>query len=130
MPLDQEVAAASHAPGREMAKVVYRLGGSKDVDQLPGIEEVAQEIAAVIDPVLAAPLAELSLGQIIVAVIRVGSQYQLRFPREVVLLAKAALYVDRFSRLMAPGWTMLSDPELVWFLTSGDRPKLHLIESA
>ena len=115
---------------REMAKVVYRLGGSKDVDQLPGIEEVAQEIAAVIDPVLAAPLAELSLGQIIVDVIRVGSQYQLRFPREVVLLAKAALYVDRFSRLMAPGWTMLSDPELVWFLTGGDRPKLHLIESA
>lgn len=103
----------------EMAKVIFRLGGKGEIAEAEGLEHAARDIASVIEPVLAAPLSELSLGQLLVDVLRVGSRHQLRFPQEVILLAKAALYMDRFSRLMAPEWSMLADPELVWFLMGG-----------
>src|SRR3546814_7275062 len=44
------------------------------------------------------------------------SRYEVRLPRELVLVAKQMLYFERYAKLMAPDWAILNDPELIGFL--------------
>ena len=47
---------------------------------------------------------------------RIGTRYEVRLPRELVLVAKQLLYFERYAKLMAPDWAILADPELLSFL--------------
>ncbi len=52
----------------------------------------------------------------LIDIIRIGTRYEVRLPRELVLVAKQLLYFERYAKLMAPDWTILDDPELIAFL--------------
>ena len=80
--------------------------------QRPGLEpRLAADVA-----VLRRPLSEISYGELLVDVVRIGTRYQVRFPRELVLVAKQLVYFERYGKLMAPDWAILNDPELIGFL--------------
>ena len=70
-------------------------------------------------PILGRPLSEISYGQVLIDIVRIGTRYEVRLPRELVLVAKQMLYFERYAKLMAPDWNILNDPDLIGFLFEG-----------
>jgi len=100
----------------EVAKAIYELGA---VLQPQDLEESARDIAEIVEPILGKPLSEISYGQVLVDIVRIGTRYEVRLPREMVLVAKQMLYFERYAKLMAPDWNILNDPDLIGFLFEG-----------
>ena len=105
-----------HGDFQEVAKAIYELGAVLNPADL---DESAKDIAAIVEPILGKPLSEISYGQILVDIVRIGTRYEVRLPREMVLVAKQMLYFERYAKLMAPDWNILNDPELIGFLFEG-----------
>jgi predicted unusual protein kinase regulating ubiquinone biosynthesis (AarF/ABC1/UbiB family) len=101
---------------QEVAKAIYELGAVLNPMDL---EQSARDIAEIVEPILGKPLSEISYGQVLVDIVRVGTRYEVRLPREMVLVAKQMLYFERYAKLMAPDWNILNDPELIGFLFEG-----------
>lgn len=101
---------------KEVAKAIYEMGAVLNPQDL---EESAKDIAEIVEPILGKPLSEISYGQILVDIVRIGTRYEVRLPRELVLVAKQMLYFERYAKLMAPDWNILNDPELIGFLFDG-----------
>lgn len=97
----------------EVAKSIYELGAVlKPVD----LDQASADIAEIVEPILAKPLSEISYGEVLIDIVRIGTRYEVRLPRELVLVAKQMLYFERYAKLMAPDWNILDDPELIGFL--------------
>lgn len=101
---------------KEVAKAIYELGAILDPDDL---DESAKDIAEIVEPLLGATLSEISYGEILVDIVRIGTRYEVRLPREMVLVAKQMLYFERYAKLMAPDWNIMNDPEIIAFLFDG-----------
>ncbi|HEX3566190.1 MAG TPA: AarF/UbiB family protein [Acidimicrobiales bacterium] len=100
----------------EVAKAIFDLGAVlKPVD----LEESARDIAEIVEPIIGKPLSQISYGQLLVDIVRIGTRYEVRLPREMVLVAKQMLYFERYAKLMAPDWNILDDPDLIGFLFEG-----------
>ena len=80
------------------------------------LDQASADIAEIVEPILAKPLSEISYGQVLIDIVRIGTRYEVRLPRELVLVAKQLLYFERYAKLMAPDWNILDDPELIGFL--------------
>ncbi|QGG94062.1 hypothetical protein [Actinomarinicola tropica] len=80
------------------------------------LEQSAADIAEIVEPILGQPLSEISYGQVLIDIVRIGTRYEVRLPQELVLVAKQLLYFERYAKLMAPDWAILADPELLAFL--------------
>lgn len=100
----------------EVAKAIYELGA---VLKPVALEESARDIAEIVQPILGKPISEISYGQVLVDIVRIGTRYEVRLPRELVLVAKQMLYFERYAKLMAPDWNILNDPDLIAFLFEG-----------
>jgi predicted unusual protein kinase regulating ubiquinone biosynthesis (AarF/ABC1/UbiB family) len=97
----------------QVAKAIYDLGAVlKPVD----LDQASADIAELVEPILAKPLSEISYGQVLIDIVRVGTRYDVRLPRELILVAKQLLYFERYAKLLAPDWSILDDPELIGFL--------------
>jgi len=106
----------------QVAHAIYALGAVlKPVD----LDQASADIAELVQPILARPLSEISYGQVLIDIVRVGTRYDVRLPRELVLVAKQLLYFERYAKLLAPDWSILDDPELIGFLFND----LHAQES-
>jgi predicted unusual protein kinase regulating ubiquinone biosynthesis (AarF/ABC1/UbiB family) len=101
---------------REVAKAVHELGGILK----PGdLEEASRDIAEIMEPIVGKPLSQISYGKVLVDIVRIGTRYEVRLPREMVLVAKQMLYFERYAKLMAPDWAILNDPDLISFFFTG-----------
>ena len=98
---------------RAVAEAIYQMGA---VLQPADLDEAARDIAEIVEPILQRPLSEISYGEVLVDIVRIGTRYDVRLPRELVLVAKQLLYFERYAKLMAPNWTILDDPDLFGFL--------------
>jgi predicted unusual protein kinase regulating ubiquinone biosynthesis (AarF/ABC1/UbiB family) len=96
-----------------VASAIYDLGAILTPADL---EQSAKDIAELVTPILERPLSEISYGEVLIDIIKVGTRYDVRLPRELVLVAKQLLYFERYAKLMAPDWTILDDPDLIAFL--------------
>ena len=105
-----------HGDFKEVAKAIYEMGAVLNPADL---DESARDIAEIVEPILGKPLSEISYGQILVDIVRIGTRYEVRLPRELVLVAKQMLYFERYAKLMAPDWNILDDPDLIGFLFEG-----------
>ena len=105
-----------HGDFEEVAKAVYEIGA---VLKPADLEQSASDIAELVGPIMGKPLSEISYGQVLVDIVRIGTRYEVRLPRELVLVAKQLLYFERYAKLMAPDWNVLNDPELISFLFDG-----------
>lgn len=74
---------------------------------------VARDLATSLTPVLDAPIGEVSYAQAFVEVVRVGLRHGVLLPRDLLLVFKQFFYVERYTRLLAPGWQPLTDDELL-----------------
>jgi ubiquinone biosynthesis protein len=105
-----------HGDFQEVARAIYEMGA---VLKPADLEQSATDIAAIVEPILGKPLSEISYGQVLVDIVRIGTRYEVRLPRELVLVAKQMLYFERYAKLMAPDWNILNDPDLISFLFEG-----------
>jgi len=96
-----------------VAQAIFDMGAVLNPTSL---EESAKDIAEIVGPILGRPLSEISYGQVLIDIVRIGTRYEVRLPRELVLVAKQLLYFERYAKLMAPDWAILADPELLAFL--------------
>jgi ubiquinone biosynthesis protein len=96
-----------------VAQAIFDMGAVLNPTSL---EQSAKDIAEIVEPILGRPLSEISYGQVLIDIVRVGTRYEVRLPRELVLVAKQLLYFERYAKLMAPDWAILADPELLSFL--------------
>ncbi|MEW6477043.1 MAG: AarF/UbiB family protein [Actinomycetota bacterium] len=68
-----------------VAAAIYQVGA---ILRPADLTRAAEDIATIVEPLLTRPLAEISYGDILVEVIRIGTRYDVRLPRELVLVAK------------------------------------------
>ena len=71
----------------------------------------------------AAPLTMQTLGDMSYADIgrqlsTLADAYDVKLPRELVLIGKQFLYVERYMKLLAPKWQMMSDPQLTGYFAN------------
>ena len=108
---------------QEVAKAVYEMGA---ILKPRDLEESSRDIAEIVKPLLGKPLGEISYGEMLVDIIRIGTRYDVRLPRELVLVSKQMLYFERYAKMAAPDWAIVGDPELISFLfdtsIGGDGP--------
>ena len=105
-----------HGDFQEVAKAIYEMGA---VLKPADLEQSAADIAEIVQPILGKPLSEISYGAVLLDIVRIGTRYEVRLPRELVLVAKQMLYFERYAKLMAPDWNILNDPDLIGFLFEG-----------
>jgi predicted unusual protein kinase regulating ubiquinone biosynthesis (AarF/ABC1/UbiB family) len=105
-----------HGDFQEVAKAIYEMGA---VLKPADLEQSAADIAEIVQPILGKPLSEISYGAVLLDIVRIGTRYEVRLPRELVLVAKQMLYFERYAKLMAPDWNILNDPDLIGFLFKG-----------
>lgn len=101
---------------RALAEAIYSLGA---VLKPADLDQSAADIAEIVGPILGKPLSEISYGAVLVDIVRIGTRYDVRLPKELVLVAKQLLYFERYAKLLAPDWNILDDPELIGFLSRG-----------
>jgi predicted unusual protein kinase regulating ubiquinone biosynthesis (AarF/ABC1/UbiB family) len=73
------------------------------------IEMVAENIKAVVDPMMDLKLGEVSLGNMMKQQIELAEQYGARAQRELVLVTKQLMYFERYAKELAPDYTMSRD---------------------
>ena len=101
---------------KQVAQAIYEMGAVLSPTDL---EQSAADIAAIVEPILGKPLSDISYGEILVDIIRIGARYDVRLPRELVLVSKQMLYFERYAKMAAPNWAIIGDPELLGFLFEG-----------
>ncbi len=101
---------------KEVARAIYELGAILNPEDL---EASSKDIAEMLEPIMGAPLSEISYGEILVDIVQIGTRYEVRLPREMVLVAKQMLYFERYAKLMAPDWNIMNDTEIIAFLFDG-----------
>jgi predicted unusual protein kinase regulating ubiquinone biosynthesis (AarF/ABC1/UbiB family) len=68
---------------------------------------------------LTRPLAQISYGDILADIIRLAIRHRLRLPRELVLVAKQAIYFERYAKLIAPELNIFERPDILRYLLDG-----------
>lgn len=102
---------------KEVAIALYRLGAAPAAADL---DEAAAAVAEVLGPLREKPLSEISYGDLLADIVRVGLRFEIRLPRELVLIMKQFIYFERYAKLMAPEWNIMADPDIVGFLLTPD----------
>lgn len=95
---------------------IFELGISTRAPDLSG---AALDLEALVAPLLERSLAEISYGDLFAQVVRVATRYEVRLPRELVLVIKQLVYFERYSKLLAPHYAILADPSIL----------VHLLET-
>lgn len=66
------------------------------------IDELEAAVRAVCEPYFTRPLAEISLGEVLVKLFRVAQQYELTLQPQLILLQKTLLNIEGLGRLLDP----------------------------
>jgi predicted unusual protein kinase regulating ubiquinone biosynthesis (AarF/ABC1/UbiB family) len=82
----------------------------------PGVgtdEEIGAFLNAMLGPILQAGYGAIDIGQLVSQSLELLKAFKATVPRELVLIAKQLLYIDRYARHLAPDYTVTSDPLIV-----------------
>jgi predicted unusual protein kinase regulating ubiquinone biosynthesis (AarF/ABC1/UbiB family) len=76
-------------------------------------EEIGAFLNSILGPILAAGYGALDIGQLVTQSLELLEAFDATAPRQLVLIAKQLLYIDRYARHLAPDYTLTSDPLIV-----------------
>jgi predicted unusual protein kinase regulating ubiquinone biosynthesis (AarF/ABC1/UbiB family) len=82
-------------------------------DDIGPVEEVAERIKMVMEPMLDLKLGEVSLASMMTEQLALAEEYGARAQRELVLVTKQLLYFERYAKGLAPDYNMARDLFLV-----------------
>jgi serine/threonine protein kinase len=103
------VAAIALGDFGPMARLLCERDGPTSID----LSRVGTELAATLKPALAQPLAEISPGQVLGALVEIGTRTGVKIPRDLIVLAKQLLYFEHYATSMAPQWSLFGDLDLL-----------------
>jgi predicted unusual protein kinase regulating ubiquinone biosynthesis (AarF/ABC1/UbiB family) len=78
--------------------------------------QLIEDLAALVKPLGQKNLGEIRLAELLPSVLKVAARHKLKLPRSLVLVGKQLLYFDRYSKLLAPGLNVFTDPRLMGVL--------------
>ena len=76
-------------------------------------EEIGARIGMILVPLLNSGIGSVNLGELIAQSVVLMKQYGGSAPRELMLVAKQLLYIERYVRELAPNYEVITDPFLV-----------------
>ncbi|WP_328351456.1 AarF/ABC1/UbiB kinase family protein [Mycobacterium sp. NBC_00419] len=89
-------------------KIVVLLGA---VGTVKPEAQAAKDLEAFAQPLTLKTLGDMSYADIGKQLSTLADAYDVKLPRELVLIGKQFLYVERYMKLLAPTWQMMSDPQ-------------------
>jgi predicted unusual protein kinase regulating ubiquinone biosynthesis (AarF/ABC1/UbiB family) len=89
-------------------KIVVLLGA---VGTVKPEAQAAKDLEAFTTPLTMTTLGDMSYTDIGRQLSTLADAYDVKLPRELVLIGKQFLYVERYMKLLAPKWQMMSDPQ-------------------
>ena len=89
-------------------KIVVLLGA---VGNVKPEKQAAKDLQAFAEPLTMKTLGDMSYADIGRQLSTLAEAYDVKLPRELVLIGKQFLYVERYMKLLAPRWQMMSDPQ-------------------
>jgi len=96
-------------------KIVVLMGA---VGTMRPEAEAAKDLEKFATPLTMSTLGELSYADIGKQLSTLADAYDVKLPRELVLIGKQFLYVERYMKLLAPKWQMMSDPQLTGYFAN------------
>ncbi len=94
---------------RGVAAAIFESASEKPID----MDTITADLERVVLPIFDQPLNEVSYAQAFVEVVRIGVRHGVLLPRDLILVFKQFFYVERFTRLLAPDWMPLMDPDIM-----------------
>ena len=95
---------------RKLGEVMVEMGSiGTHID----LDALAVDLKEAYAPIVSLSFGDLKYGELLPAILRVSLKYEMRLPKEFVLVTKQMLYFDRYAKLLAPRLTIFSDPRLV-----------------
>ena len=76
-------------------------------------QEIGERLGMILGPMLTSGMGSLNLGDLITQSLELMKAYQASSPQELVLIAKQLLYIERYTKGLAPDYQLVSDPFLV-----------------
>ncbi|HZE16597.1 MAG TPA: AarF/ABC1/UbiB kinase family protein [Mycobacterium sp.] len=96
-------------------KIVVLMGA---VGTVKPEAQAAKDLAAFSTPLTMKSLGDMSYADIGRQLSTLADAYDVKLPRELVLIGKQFLYVERYMKLLAPRWQMMSDPQLTGYFAN------------
>ena len=94
-----------HAAAGKIVVLLGAVGTTKPEAQ------AAKDLEAFAQPLTMKTLGDMSYADIGRQLSALADAYDVKLPRELVLIGKQFLYVERYMKLLAPKWQMMSDPQ-------------------
>jgi predicted unusual protein kinase regulating ubiquinone biosynthesis (AarF/ABC1/UbiB family)/CBS domain-containing protein len=76
-------------------------------------EEIGMRLGMIIQPMLAGGMQAISLGDLVTSSIDLMKQYGATAPQEMMLIGKQLLYIERYSKVLAPTYSIINDAFLM-----------------
>jgi predicted unusual protein kinase regulating ubiquinone biosynthesis (AarF/ABC1/UbiB family) len=96
-------------------KIVVLMGA---VGNVKPEAEAAKDLEKFATPLTMSTLGDMSYAEIGKQLSALAEAYDVKLPRELVLIGKQFLYVERYMKLLAPKWQMMSDPQLTGYFAN------------
>jgi ubiquinone biosynthesis protein len=96
-------------------KIVVLMGA---VGTIKPEAQAAKDLEAFSNPLTMKSLGDMSYADIGRQLSTLADAYDVKLPRELVLIGKQFLYVERYMKLLAPRWQMMSDPQLTGYFAN------------
>jgi ubiquinone biosynthesis protein len=96
-------------------KIVVLMGA---VGTMRPEAEAAKDLEKFATPLTMSTLGDMSYADIGKQLSTLADAYDVKLPRELVLIGKQFLYVERYMKLLAPKWQMMSDPQLTGYFAN------------
>ncbi len=92
------------------ARGMLKLGA---VGKPAELDVATRDIRGFTNQFVGASIAELSYADLGRQLADLAKRYDAVLPRELVLVGKQLLYVERYIKLLAPGWQLIGDPDVL-----------------
>jgi predicted unusual protein kinase regulating ubiquinone biosynthesis (AarF/ABC1/UbiB family) len=96
-------------------KIVVLMGA---VGTVKPEAEAAKDLEKFATPLTMTSLGDMSYAEIGKQLSTLADAYDVKLPRELVLIGKQFLYVERYMKLLAPKWQMMTDPQLTGYFAN------------
>src|ERR1700742_111361 len=101
-----------HAAAGKIVVLMGAVGTTKPEAQ------AAKDLEKFATPLTMQTLGDMSYADIGRQLSTLADAYDVKLPRELVLIGKQFLYVERYMKLLAPKWQMMSDPQLTGYFAN------------
>jgi len=96
-------------------KIVVLMGA---VGTVKPEAQAAKDLEKFATPLTMKTLGDMSYAEIGRQLSALADAYDVKLPRELVLIGKQFLYVERYMKLLAPKWQMMNDPQLTGYFAN------------